>query len=142
MRKTNEKVYQTREGNFLTKPFRFIKRHALNIVNRNRIHSVEATTKELLARYYAKLTDPNATNLEKYNDVEMQQIVSLLKYIDESAAKNITASKLYTLLSCKENKKHSHKIEGLDIWSKLNIFVDNADSNLNVSKSTYSDTKA
>ncbi|MBQ3047452.1 MAG: hypothetical protein IJD48_00355 [Clostridia bacterium] len=140
--KTNEKIYSLREGKKITKPFRFIGRHFLNIINRNRIHSVEATTKELLTKFYAKLADKEPTDTEKFNDAEMKKIVELLTYINNFAASDITASKLYTLLNCNEEKKHSHKIEALDIWSKLEIFIENADATQNVSKKTHETAKS
>lgn len=126
----NEKIYKLREGKWFTAPFRFAKRHALNIKNRNRMHQFAKTFEDLLDQYYVKMNDEAPTDTDKYNDTELKNIVKMLEYMNEAYANDITTSKLFTLLNCKEEGKHKHTVEGLDIWSKLAI-LSNAVENAN-----------
>ena len=125
--KDNEKIYNLREGLFITKPFRFVRRHILNITNRNRMHQFAKTFEDLLEKYYVKMSDQGPTNEQKYNDTTLKNIVKLLEMLDNAYSADITTSKLFTLLNCKEDKKHNHTIESLDIWSKLAMLSDAAE---------------
>ena len=121
--KTADKILDLREGHWITALPRFVRKHALNIVNRNRIHHVEKVTKELLDKFKLKLNDESVSDLDKYNDVEMQNINKLLDRINKFVASDLERSSLYSLLSCKENKaNHSHVIENADIYSTLAVY--------------------
>ena len=124
----NEKIYKLREGKWFTAPFRFARRHALNIKNRNRIHQFAKTFEDLLDKYYVKMNDADPTDADKLEDTQLKNIVKMLEYMNEAYANDITTSKLFTLLNCKEEGKHKHTIEGLDIWSKLAILSDSVEN--------------
>jgi len=119
--KDNERIYNLRDGKFITKPFRFIARHTLNIRNRNRMHQFAKTYEDLLDKYYTKINDTEPTDTDKFHDVELNNIVKTLEFLNSAYEADITTSKLFTLLSCKEEGKHKHTIESLDIWTKLSM---------------------
>ena len=114
---TKHKILDLGQGNWFTKTFKFVPKHILNTINRNRIHHVEKYTKDLMSIYA--------------NDVKSQtEIYDLLQLVDNFVAKDIEESKLHAMLTCKESKKkHSHKstIENIDIFANLKIYLDTVD---------------
>ena len=136
---TKTNILKTKNGAWYTAPFRFMKRHYLNIINRNRIHHLEAYTKDLV---YMFRTLEN--NKFEGQEEEIKPIYELLKQVDEFVAKDVFESKVYAMLTCKESEKHTHKsmIENVDIFASLKMYVD-AMSNAQVkeSKTTVAQAK-
>lgn len=122
--KTKHSVLESNYGSAATKPFRFIKRHYLNAINRNRIHHLEAYTKSLTKMYSAISHNESITDAEKA--VKLKPIFELLKNVEEFISKDVLESKTYSMLTCKEDGKHTHKatIENIDIFANLTTFVD------------------
>lgn len=116
-------VYSLSQGNWLTRKFKFIPKHFVNAVNRNRIHHIEQYTKDLMAMY-ANIENSDLDNAEKAK--KLKPIYDLLKNVDNFVSTDVNESKLFTMLTCKENGKHSHKltIENVDIFANLKIYLD------------------
>ena len=119
--KTNHKILNTKKGLWLTAPFRSFRRHILNKINRNRIHHVEAYTKDLVKMFHT-LDHNNFQGKEE----AIRPIYELLKQVDSFVSKNVRESKLHTLLTCKDSSKHTHKsmIENVDIFANLKTYID------------------
>ncbi len=116
---SKHKILELGQGNWFTKTFKFIPKHVLNTINRNRIHHVEKYTKDLMAIY----SNSKDSKLK-------EQTYSLLQQVDNFVAKDVEESKLHAMLTCKEGKKkHSHKstIENIDIFANLKIYLDTVD---------------
>ena len=136
---TKDEILNLRKGNFFTKPFRAIKRTTKNIINRNRIHHVESITEKLVEKF-----NDIMNNKEISAEVKLEKltpIYDVLTKINNFYANDIKKSKVFAMLSCKEtNKNHSHreKIENLDIYAKLNIYLEKID---NLEKTSKHDKK-
>ncbi|MBR4998898.1 MAG: hypothetical protein IKY10_03365, partial [Clostridia bacterium] len=96
----------------------------LKTINRNRIHQVEAYTKQMFALYKEIESDPTLTKSIK--EESLKPMFELLSNIDEFIANDIAESKTHAMLTCKEKKKHHHKylIENVDIYANLKIYID------------------
>lgn len=118
--KSEEKVIKLRNGKWYTAPFRFIARHAINSVNRNRIHHVEQVTKDLLEMLDGALAwkkweqDP-----EKYAlaTKKIENIINILFMINNSISYDVTKSKTHKLLTDQD------MIEDIDIYSNLSTYI-------------------
>ena len=120
---TKEKILNLRTGAKWTKPFRWIARGFLNIVNRNRIHQIEAVTKGLIVQFEKIYNNKNLSDLTKYE--ELTPIFELLESIGTSIADDLYNSKIHALLTCKEKgASHSHTIENADIYSNLATYLE------------------
>lgn len=123
---SNQRVLELKSGSKLTAPFRFIRRHAINAVNRNRIHHLEAYTKDLV-----KIFDQHATAEidDKAKLAQLEPIHILLYKISEFIQNDIEAAKLNALLNCEQQSNHVHRdyIENLDIYTKLAMYLDCVD---------------
>ena len=123
---TKSDILDLRQGsnNIFSKAFRGIQRTFKNIVNRNRVHRLEATTKQLV-EMYEDINDQ--TDLEpEVKKAQLKPIRDVLKEISDFITKDINQSKVHALLTCKESKPgHTHKevIENLDIYAKLAIYL-------------------
>ena len=119
----NEKeILNLREGQWYTAPFRWIKSKALLSKNAVKTEFVYKAYKDLIVQFYNKLADKAPTDLEKYNDTEMQNIYKLLKQCGKFVHDDLEQSMVYTLLSCKENDKHNHIIENANTYSQMRIY--------------------
>lgn len=121
---TEQEILNLREGKWFTAPYRWVKSKILLTNNAVRNLYVQKAYKELMAKFYNKLNDQEATNEQKYNDSEMKSIKELLKLCKSHIDADIEKSLVYALLNCKENDKHSHKIENADIYSEMQIYED------------------
>ena len=127
----NHKILKTKTGAWY--PFRSIRRHILNKINRNRIHHLEAYTKDLV-RMFHTIERNNFQGKEE----AIKPVYELLKQVDEFVSKNVRESKLHNLLTCKDSGNHTHKstIENIDIFANLKTYVDA------MSKAELKDVKA
>ncbi len=122
VQQTKKSILKTNHGSWFTAPFRFVKRHYLNTINRNRIHHIEAYTEDLVKKF--RTIELN--NIENKN-AKLKSMYELLSQVDEFVSKDVLESKLYAMLTCKEsNNKHIHRslIENADIFSTLKIYID------------------
>ena len=121
---TNNKILNLRDGKKSTSIFRKAYRHFLNAVNRNRIHHLEAYTKDLV-----KIFDKIGSQGTKEEFLQMQPTYTLLKQVDNFIQKDVQTGKLYNLLTCKEKDNHVHVdyMENLDIYTKLAMYLDCVD---------------
>lgn len=96
----------------------------LKTINRNRIHQVEAYTKQLFAAY--REIEADETLSKPIKEEALQPMFELLANIEEFIANDIAESKTHAMLTCKEKKKHHHKylIENVDIYANLKIYID------------------
>jgi len=97
----------------------------LKVINRNRIHQVEAYTKELFEQY--NIIDSDKSIDKAIKAKKLKPMYELLSNIDEFIANDIAESKTHAMLTCKENNKnHHHKymIENVDIYANLKIYID------------------
>ena len=125
---TKEKILDTKEGKWYTAPFRFLKRHALNAVNRNRVHHIERVTKDLVGELqnYNSILATN-DNIQKTLQTKSNAILQILHKINTFVHSDLESSKLFSMLTCKDDKKnHKHKeiIENLDIYENLKMYLD------------------
>jgi len=126
---TKENILDSRKGTFLTKLPRAITRTVKNIVNRNRIHHIESITEQLVEKFN-EIINNNAISLE----VKLEKLTPIndaLTKINSFYANDIKKSKIFAMLNCKEtDKNHSHKetIENLDIYAKLNMYLEKVNS--------------
>lgn len=112
----------TDKSSNLSKLWNGLKKLPYSIVNRNRLHKVEAITKDLvkLLNYYAK--DPKSDDTAKVK--KLKNIYALLSKIEGSIHADLESSKLHTLLTCNEQGDHSHNmIENIDIYANLSIYL-------------------
>ena len=116
---TKHKILKLSTGNWFTKMFKFVPKHVLNTINRNRIHHIEKYTKDLMSIY------ANTLNVDE-EDIRLNNIYNLLNQVEDFVAKDVAESKLHAMLTCKETRKHSHKatIENIDIFANLKIYLD------------------
>ncbi len=136
---TKDDILDLRTGrnNIFSRFGRAIKRTGKNIVNRNRIHHVEAITEKLVEKFNA-ISENNELSVE----VKLRNttpIYELLSKINSFYARDIQKSKIFAMLNCKEtDKNHSHKetIENLDIYSKLTMYLERVGNNAELSKSS------
>jgi hypothetical protein len=121
---TKHKIIEANHGKAITKPFRFIKKHVLNTINRNRIHHLEACTKSLVQTYSSIYHNESIDPAEKVE--KLNPIFELLKRVDGFISKDVQESKAYAMLTCKDKEQHTHKsmIENIDIFANLTTFVD------------------
>lgn len=114
-----------------------LKKHFLNAINRNRIHHIEAYTKELL-ELYSKIERDEAVD-QKVKAAKLTPIYELLKSVEEFVSTDVAESKAHALLTCDNpNVEHFHAsmIENIDIFANLKMYVDR------VSKSSTASVKA
>ncbi len=111
--KTKHKILELNNGNWFTKALKFIPKHILNAVNRNRLHHVEAYTQDLF-RIYA--------NRQK-SEQDVSKIHDLIETVETFVDSDSFESKLNAMLTCKEKGKHTHRstIENIDIYANLKI---------------------
>lgn len=97
---------------------------ALNTINRNRIHQVEAVTKKLLTKYYE--IDQNKSIDAELKAKQLKPIYEMLSTIQDFISDDIADAKAHAMLTCKEKKDHSHTymIENVDIYANLKIYLD------------------
>ncbi len=121
IQKTKQEILKMNQGNWLTRKFTFIPKHIKNAVNRNRIHHLEAYTKELVDMY--NIIELN--NVDNKNE-RLKPIYDLLKHVESFVSNDIAESKLNAMLTCKNSKKHSHAstIENVDIFATLRLYID------------------
>lgn len=135
---TKDDILDLRTGNnnIFSKFGRAIKRTFKNVVNRNRIHHIEAVTEKLVEKFNEINSNP-----EYSIDTKLKlttPICEVLQKINSFFSKDIKKSKIFAMLNCKEtDKNHSHKetIENLDIYSKLSMYLEKIE-NENLSAST------
>ena len=110
---TKHKILKLNSGNWFTKALKFVPKHILNAVNRNRIHHVEAYTQDLFKMFMNK----------QRTEEEISKIYDLIKTVENFVDLDSFESKLNAMLTCKENGKHTHKstIENIDIYANLKI---------------------
>ena len=110
---TKHKILEMNNGNWFTKALKFIPKHILNAVNRNRIHHVEAYTQDLF-RIYDK---------RQKQEKDVSKIIELVQTVENFVDLDSFESKLNAMLTCKENGKHTHRstIENVDIYANLKI---------------------
>lgn len=97
----------------------------LKIINRNRIHQVEAYTKELFEKYMEIESDPTLS--KKVKAETLKPMYELLANIEDFISDDVAESKIHAMLTCKENKKnhhHTYMIENIDIYANLKIYID------------------
>ena len=134
---TKDDILDLRTGrkNIFSRLGRAINRTAKNVVNRNRIHHVESITEKLVEKF-----NDIMNNKEISVEVKLEKltpIYNVLTKINNFYAKDIKKSKIFAMLNCKEtSKNHSHKetIENLDIYAKLNMYLEKIENLENVSK--------
>lgn len=118
--KSEEKVIKLRNGKWYTAPFRFVARHAINSVNRNRIHHVEQVTKDLLEMLDGALAwkkweqDPAKYALATK---KIENIKNILFMINNSISLDVAKSKTHKLLTDQD------MIEDIDIYSNLSTYI-------------------
>ena len=133
-------VLDLSKGNWFTKTLKFLPKHMINAVNRNRIHHLEKYTKDLV-KMYSEIHNSQLTDAEKSE--KLKPIYELIKQVDEFIANDTFESKLNAMLTCKDNKKHSHKsiIENVDIFSNLITYVEALNSNQETMKANLKQAK-
>lgn len=123
---------------------RGLKKHILNKINRNRIHQVEAFTKDLMMRYVQ--LDRDETVDSKIKAQNLKPIYDILKSIEQFVISDIAESKVHAMLTCKEKKNHTHKLytfENVDIFANLKIYLDNiASTEETITKAKLAQAKA
>ena len=117
---TKQSILSTNEGSKWTALFRSIKKHSLNTINRNRIHHVEAYTKDL-----AKMYKTISAGKDEDKEVKLQPIAELLLQVNDFLSKDMLDSKINALLTCDNKGKHSHEvtIENVDIYATLDTVL-------------------
>jgi len=133
---TKDDILDLRTGrkNVFSRFGRAIKRTAKNIVNRNRIHHIESVTEQLVEKFNNILNNKEISMEVKLE--KLTPIYEVLTKINNFYAKDIKKSKIFAMLNCKEtDKNHSHKetIENLDIYAKLNMYLEKINNLENVS---------
>lgn len=101
------------------------KRLVLKVINRNRIHQVEAYTKELFEKYMEIESDKTIS--KKVKEEALKPMYELLEQIEDFISDDVSESKIHALLTCKEDKKnhsHTYMIENIDIYANLKIYID------------------
>lgn len=124
---TKDDILDLRKGssNLFARFGRGVKRTFKNIVNRNRIHHVEAITKELVEKFNT-ISKNEELSVDKKLET-LTPIYGLLSKINAFYSKDIKKSKVFAMLNCKEkDENHSHKetIENLDIYAKLSMYLE------------------
>ena len=116
--KTKHEILELNNGNWLTRKLKFIPKHILNAVNRNRIHHVEAYTKDLVKIFESR----------KKSGKNVDSIYDLMLSVDKFIDKDVFESKLNAMLTCKDSKKHTHTstIENIDIFANLKNALNHA----------------
>ncbi len=99
--KTSQKVLETKKHH---NPFSFVRRHILNSVNLRRIRHLEKYTIDLAKQFRVLEQNKHNNNSEK-----LASVYKLLKQVDEFVAKDSFATRLHSLLTCKDSSKHTHK---------------------------------
>lgn len=124
--KTKDDILDLRTGNIFTKPFRAIGRTFKNIVNRNRVHQLEAITKGLVLEFDKIANDPDLSDKTKL--ASLKPIYEILEKIGNNISQDLYKSKIYALLTCKEKgSKHAHMIENADIYANLVTYLNEFD---------------
>lgn len=125
IKKTKRSILEMNQGNWFTKLFKFIPKHILNAVNRNRIHHLEAYTKDLMT-IYANRENNITLNNDELRAKKLQPVYDLLRQVEDFIADDIAESKVFSMLTCKKSGKHTHKstIENIDIFASLKMYVD------------------
>ena len=120
---TKHSILQMSQGNWFTKTLKFVPKHILNTINRNRIHHIEKYTKDLMS-IYANIDNSNLSVGEKAE--KLKPIYELLTQVEDFVGKDVAESKLHALLTCDQEGNHSHKatIENIDIFANLKIYLD------------------
>jgi len=100
---------------------------ALYTINRNRIHHIEAYTKDLYEQYLSIDQDPEYSNNPKAKAEKLKPIYELLSSVQDFIANDIAESRVHAMLTCKSKKKDSHSVmmfENADIYANLKIYLD------------------
>ena len=121
---TKRKILEMSQGNWFTKALKFLPKHFLNVINRNRIHHLEAYTKDLM-EIYAERESAEAFNDAKKAET-LKPVYELLKQVEDFIGKDVYESKVYTMLTCSQTGEHTHKstIENIDIFANLKMYVE------------------
>lgn len=130
--KTSHTILSMNQGNTFSKILKFVPKHILNTINRNRIHHLEKCTQSMLKIYMEKSEDLTVAKIEgdqtaiKELSNYKSNIEKLMNSVNTFVKKNSAEAKLNAILTCKENGKHEHAptIENVDIFAKLKIKVD------------------
>ncbi|MBO5954536.1 MAG: hypothetical protein J6Q13_01040 [Clostridia bacterium] len=133
-------VLDLSKGNWFTKTLKFLPKHMINAVNRNRIHHLEKYTKDLV-KMYNQIHNSNLNDTDKSE--KLKPIYELIKQVDDFIINDTFESKLNAMLTCKDSKKHTHKstIENVDIFSNLITYVEALNSNPETMKANLKQAK-
>jgi len=134
---TKDDILDLRTGNknIFSRFGRAVNRTFKNIVNRNRVHHIEAITEQLVEKFNNIINNQEISTEVKLE--KLTPIYDILTKINNFYAKDIKKSKIFAMLNCKEtNKNHTHKetIENLDIYAKLNMYLEDVTKLQNASK--------
>ncbi len=108
--KTTHTVLAFNQGNWFTRKFKFIPKHILNAINRNRVHHLEAYTQDLCKIYQTKdKKNQNTNNVE-------QLLNSVKEFIDKTTFEIQLNTMLY-----RQDKSHKRNplFELIDIYETL-----------------------